>query len=66
MEALQQATGLSSSVLVHALTPLISEKGILSHEGFNQDLQKGEHAAKFLLLLVAHIVTVLCFNPSMF
>lgn len=40
MEALQQATGLSSPVLVQALTPLISEKGILTHEG--QDLQKGE------------------------
>ncbi|XP_047667989.1 cullin-9 isoform X3 [Tachysurus fulvidraco] len=41
VQAVQQATGLSPSVLVHALTPLISEKGVLSHEGFNQDLQKG-------------------------
>ncbi|TSK42124.1 Cullin-9 [Bagarius yarrelli] len=41
LQALQQATGLSLPVLIQALTPLISEKGILSHEGLNQDLQKG-------------------------
>lgn len=59
MEALQQATGLSQSVLVHALTPLISEKGILTSEGFNQHLQKGEFA-KFPVLYWSAIYSLFC------
>lgn len=55
MEALQQATGLSQSVLVHALTPLISEKGILTSEGFNQ----GEFA-QFPVLYWSAIYSLFC------
>lgn len=42
MEALQQATGLSSTVLAHALKPLAAEKGILLHKSSSQDPLKCE------------------------
>ncbi|XP_030626290.1 cullin-9 isoform X1 [Chanos chanos] len=41
VESLQQATGLSSTVLGHALKPLTSEKGILIHVGASKDPLKG-------------------------
>uniref|UniRef100_A0AAR2ISA4 Cullin family profile domain-containing protein n=1 Tax=Pygocentrus nattereri TaxID=42514 RepID=A0AAR2ISA4_PYGNA len=41
VDSLQQATGLSPSVLAHALKPLTSEKGILTHSGCSQDVVKG-------------------------
>uniref|UniRef100_A0AAR2IGS5 Cullin 7 n=1 Tax=Pygocentrus nattereri TaxID=42514 RepID=A0AAR2IGS5_PYGNA len=42
VDSLQQATGLSPSVLAHALKPLTSEKGILTHSGCSQDVVKGK------------------------
>lgn len=42
VERLQQATGLSAAVLAHALKPLTSEKGVLTHSGCSQDGENGE------------------------
>ena len=33
VETLLQATGLSPTVLLHALSPLTAEKGVLTHDG---------------------------------
>ena len=48
MEALQQATGLSPTMLAHALSPLIAGKGILTQDSPDNNLVKGE-----LLLFVS-------------
>lgn len=42
MEALQQATGLSPTVLAHALSPLTAEKGILTTDSPDSNLVNGE------------------------
>uniref|UniRef100_A0A4W5P5S2 Cullin 9 n=1 Tax=Hucho hucho TaxID=62062 RepID=A0A4W5P5S2_9TELE len=41
VEALQQATGLSPTVLAHALSPLTAEKGILTTDSPDNNLVKG-------------------------
>ncbi|XP_010894542.2 cullin-9 isoform X1 [Esox lucius] len=41
VEALQQATGLSSTMLTHALSPLTGEKGVLSQTSPDNNLAKG-------------------------
>ncbi|XP_062852004.1 cullin-9 isoform X2 [Trichomycterus rosablanca] len=50
VEDLQQATGLSSTVLTDALTPMTSERGVLTHVGFNQDSVQSEHLTGVLKL----------------
>ncbi|XP_062319750.1 cullin-9 isoform X1 [Osmerus eperlanus] len=41
VEALLQATGLSPTVLLHALSPLTAEKGVLTHDRPDSDPSKG-------------------------
>uniref|UniRef100_A0A673XSA6 Cullin-9-like n=1 Tax=Salmo trutta TaxID=8032 RepID=A0A673XSA6_SALTR len=49
VEALQQATGLSPTVLAHALSPLTAEKGILTTDSPDSNLVNGELPYCYLL-----------------
>ena len=41
VEGLLQSTGLSPTVLLHALSPLTAEKGVLTHDSPDSDPSKG-------------------------